>query len=419
MMVPQLRTADPSNGDSERHASNLELFFDLVFVVAVGALAEGLTGDPSPFGFLHYAALFVPVWWAWVGYCFYADRFESDDAVHRLMTLAAMLAVTALAVSIPGAFSGHSGAVRFAISYVVVRLGLICLYVRAHIHERRARPLTSRFLLGFALGAVAWLASVWIESPGRYALWGLGMAVELCTPLISASAIKRVPFHASHIRERLGLFTLIVLGETIVLNTTRLVEDRPEAAALLVAAAGFLLVTGLWWIYFDSVDEAPLRQWIVAGQTYLYGHLFVFGGIAAAGVGILLASRAAVRPPLPDGGRWALCGGPAAFLFALGLIQLANARRWQDPVGWTRLASAAVAATLAGIDFGLSPFALEGLLVAGLGVEVLVERHIARGRFGRLRPGAGPAGRGVAPPSAPGDHESQNDDDGHQGRRWQ
>jgi low temperature requirement protein LtrA len=108
---PQLRTIDDSE---ERHASALELFFDLVFVVAVAELGQTLSRHVSANGFLHFAVLFVPVWWAWVGYTFYADRFDTDDVVFRLSILGAMVLVAWLAVEIPSAFDDSGGGARFA-----------------------------------------------------------------------------------------------------------------------------------------------------------------------------------------------------------------------------------------------------------------------------------------------------------------
>src|SRR3982751_5319244 len=87
----RLRTLDANMG--ERHASWLELFFDLVFVLAVAEVARTLAGHSDSGGLLKYAALFVPVWWSWVGFTFYADRFESEEAAYRILMFAGMLAV--------------------------------------------------------------------------------------------------------------------------------------------------------------------------------------------------------------------------------------------------------------------------------------------------------------------------------------
>jgi low temperature requirement protein LtrA len=346
-----------------RHASALELFFDLVLAVAIAALGELLARDTSLGGFLRYGALFVPVWWAWVGYTFYADRFETDDLIYRLLVLLAMLAIAGIALNTTLAFSSRSASRVLAASYVAVRLILLVLYARAYRHEPRARPLCGSYLIGFSIGAAFWLASVFLDPPLRYELWAAGLAVELATPLLSVSAIKRVPYHASHIPERLGSFTIVVLGETVALTATG-VTGRLHPAAALIAAAGFFLAAALWWIYFEFVDDSPMRRGLVAGQTYVYGHLLVFLGITATAAGVLLAIRTGNAGALSAGKRWALCGGPAIFLVAIGVIHLVNTRRLRDARVWARFGTSAAAAALAVLGAPLSPLALVGLLLA-------------------------------------------------------
>jgi len=355
-----------------RHASALELFFDLVLAVAIAALGELLAHDTSLRGFLRYGALFVPVWWAWVGYTFYADRFETDDLIYRLLVLLAMLAIAGIALNTSLAFSSLSASRVLAASYVGVRLILLLLYARAYRHEPRARPLCGSYLVGFSIGAAFWLASVFIDPPVRYELWAAGLVVELATPLLSVSAIKRVPFHASHIPERLGSFTIVVLGETVALTATG-VTSRLHPAAALIAAGGFFLAAALWWIYFEFVDDSPMRRGMVAGQTYVYGHLLVFLGITATGAGVLLAIRTANAVGLSAGERWALCGGPAIFLVAIGVIHLVNTRQLREARVWARFGTGAAAAGLAVLGSPLAPLTLEGILLALLGAPAALE----------------------------------------------
>ena len=355
-----------------RHASALELFFDLVLAVAIAALGELLAHDTSLRGFLRYGALFVPVWWAWVGYTFYADRFETDDLFYRLLVLLAMLAIAGIALNTSLAFSSRSASRVLATSYVAVRLILLALYARAYRHEPRARPLCGSYLVGFSIGAACWLASVFVDPPLRYELWAAGLAVELATPLLSVSAIKRVPYHASHIPERLGSFTIVVLGETVALTVTG-VTSRLHPAASLIAAGGFFLAAALWWIYFEFVDDSPMRGGMLAGQTYVYGHLLVFLGITATGAGVLLAIRTGNAGGLSAGARWALCGGPAIFLVAIGVIHLVNTRRLRDVRVVARFGTGAAAAALAVAGSRVSPLTLVGLLLALLVANAVVE----------------------------------------------
>jgi low temperature requirement protein LtrA len=307
-----------------------------------------------------------------VGYTFYADRFESDDPIYRLLVLFAMLAIVGVAVNTPFAFSRPAASRMLAASYLAVRLTLLVLYVRAYRHELRARPLCGRYLVGFSIGAGFWLVSVFVGTPARYELWALGLVAELITPLLSSSAISGVPYHASHIPERFGSFTIIVLGETVILTATG-VTSQLRAQAGIMAAIGFFVTACLWWIYFEFVDASPFRRGLVAGQTFVYGHLLVFLGITATGAGVLLAAHTGNRFALSAGERWALCGGPAAFLLAIGAIHLVNARRVGDGRAWTRFGTATAVCCLAAFGGKLFPLRLEGLLLALLIVHAALE----------------------------------------------
>jgi low temperature requirement protein LtrA len=320
--------------------------------------------------------LFVPVWWAWVGYTFYADRFDTDDLVLRLAMLTAMLAVAWLAVEIPGVFESPGGAARFAAAYAAVRLVLVGLYLRAHYHEPQARPLTRRYIAGFTAGATLWLASAWVPSPARYVLWAIGVMVELTPPLLSSAAFRRVPFHISHIPERFAAFTIIALGETVLLVATGMGSEHLGAEGAVSAVFGFVVAACLWWLYFEFADATPLARRLLAPQTYAYGHLLVFAGITATGAGALLAIRAGADT-LEPGGRWALCGGGAAFLSAIAAIQLANVGSWCDRRIWSRLTTAALPAALAGAGGTIAADALTISVAALLIATVLAEAALA------------------------------------------
>ena len=209
---PRLRTLE--DADNERHATWLELFFDLVFVVAIAQLADGLAEDPSVRGFLIFVGLFVAVWWAWVGYTFYADRFDTDDPPHRVLMIAGMFAVAVLASVIPDAFHGETA--RFALAYAGVRAIVVLLNARAWWHLPAARPLLNVYIPAFATSIVLFVVSAAVEPPHRYWLWAVALAIDLGTPLASGRRIRLVPIHASHIPERVGLFTIIVFGESVL-----------------------------------------------------------------------------------------------------------------------------------------------------------------------------------------------------------
>jgi len=352
--------------DEERHATWLELFFDLVFVVVVAQLANRLARDTSGDGFLRAAGLFVPALWAWMGFAFYANRFDTDDVVYRVLKLVAMLGIVALAVSVRSATTAD-GSIAFASAYVSVRVVLLILYVRArrHLHGA-ARRIATLYLSGFGLGASLWLASVLVAPPARFALWGVGLAVELAMPLLAWREIRATPVNVPHITERFGLFFIIVLGEAVagVVAGTSHVAFGGQVS--LTAAGSFVIAACLWWIYFDYADTSVIGRGLM-GLVYVYGHFVLLAGVVAMGVGIRLAIQEAARGGLPAGTRWALCGGVALYLLALSVFH--SAAEWttsRDRVLLGRLAITALVLVLALAGSVLSPAALAGLVALGL-----------------------------------------------------
>ena len=370
LQAPQLRTVEHPGED--RRATWLELFFDLVFVVAVAQLSNSLSKDVSIEGFLIFCGLFVPVWWAWVGYTFYADRFDTDDVVHRVLMLAGMFAAGGLASAVPGAAAG-TGSRGFAIAYVAVRAIMLVLYARAWRALPAARPLVTGYMAGFATAASLWLVSLAVPTPARYAVWAVALAIDLGTPLASRRNIALVPVHTSHIPERIGLFTLIVLGETVlaVVLGTESVSWSLDVA--LVAAFGFAIGASFWWLYFDYVDTSLLRRSIWAGQLYLYSHLPLVAGLTAVGVGVKLAIKETGAPGLPDGARWVLCAGIALAFGAVAVLHLATTRSRRDPDVWLRAGTAVLALVLAVAGGGLGPIVVVGVLAVALVGQVVVE----------------------------------------------
>jgi low temperature requirement protein LtrA len=371
---PPQHREDESRGD--RHSSNMELFFDLVFALAVTELGEALVSRPTVAAMVRLALLFVPVWWAWVGYTFYADRFESDDASYRILMITAMVATTWLVVAIPHAFERGGGSIRFALSYVLVRLLLITLYGRAYRHMPAARPLIVRYVTGFGIGAGLWLCSLLVPPPARYLLWGAGLLCELTPPVVSARAMRQAPFHPAHIPERFGNFIIVVLGEGGALGGLRIVTGPLTWDTIAVAGVGLLIAAAQWWLYFDCVDATPLRRWVPTGITYVYGHLLVFGGLITTGVGVMLSTLIAAGAPAGPSARIALCAGPAMFVVAIGVIHLTNVLPHGDARGWSRLATGTALAGLAPLSAGAPPLVIELVILAALAGQTALELRL-------------------------------------------
>jgi low temperature requirement protein LtrA len=378
---PQLRTLDDQG---ERHATWLELFFDLVFVISIAEVVHSLEDYRSLGDFLGTAGLFVAVWWAWVGYTVYADRFDTDDLLHRALVLAGMLAVIAMALSVHDAL--HGGAAQFALSFVAVRGIVLLLNARARRHAAAARPLLNLYLVAFSIGASLWLVSVFVPEPARYVLWGVALLIELSAPWVGRHQIARAPIHASHLVERFGLFTLIVLGESVISVAQGAADVDWTAATVAAAVGGFVAVVGLWWLYFDRLEDAAIRS-VLQGLVWNYAHLPLLAGLVSVAVGTEYAVIEASTGQLERATALSLGAGTALYLLATVVIGLA-VRRTADRVRWLALGAGALALAI-GLVWPLGlPVGLLVVLDLMLVVLVVVEST------GRLRPesaaGTGP-----------------------------
>jgi low temperature requirement protein LtrA len=387
---PQLRTLDDQG---ERHATWLELFFDLVFVISIAELVHTLEDYRTLADFLGTAGLFVAVWWAWVGYTVYADRFDTDDLLHRVLVLAGMLAVIAMALSVHDAL--HGGSARFALTFVAVRGIVLVLNARARRHAAPARPLLNLFLAAFSTGAALWLLSVFVPEPARYVLWGVALVIELSAPWVGYRQIARAPIHASHLVERFGLFTLIVLGESVISVAQGAADVDWTAATLAAAVAGFLVVAGLWWLYFDRLEEGAVRS-VLRALVWNYAHLPLLAGLVSVAVGTEYAIRGAATGTLDRTTTVALGGGTALYLLSTVVIGLAVRRGADRRLGlWLGAAAVSLAVGLAwpvGLPVGLL-VALDLVLAALVAVEAAwfaARFHVEQGRAWEApgRPGA-------------------------------
>ncbi len=369
---PRLRTQ--AEEDGERHATWYELYFDLVFVAAVAQLASALSREPTLAGFARFAGLFVPIAWAWSGFTFYANRFDTDDVAYRLVKAVAMLAIAAVAISVHSVMRGGHGSVTFAVGYGVTRGCLLVLYARARRHvEGPGRRLIHWYLFGFSAGAAAWLVSIAIPGPERYWLWAGGLAVELAMPLLGWRALGEAAINAPHVTERFGQFFIIVLGESVVAVVAGIAGTHFSAAASAVAVAGFAIALCLWWIYFDLADTSVVGRGLL-GLVFVYAHFPLLAGVAAVGAGTKIAITHADAASLGAGARWAIGGGLACYLLSLALLHIAA--EWssiRDRAFLGRLACSALAVGLAGGGAALRPVVFVAILAVALVAQLVLE----------------------------------------------
>ena len=294
-----------------------------MFVVAVSQLAHELSSNVSWRGFLEYAGLFAPLWWTWIGTTFYANRFDSDDPIRRVMMGLQMLAIAFLAVNIHHAWDDSS--TGFALGYIVSRILLIGEYLRAAKHIPAARSLIYPMNVGFALGVTCWIISLWVPAPWKFALWAAGLLIDFSAPFIVAKAQRQLPPHAEHLPERFGLFTIIVLGEAVIAVVNGVSDMDWGINSAATATLGFIAAFGRWWLYFENALDGALEKArntgrILIAQVWLYGHLPLVVGLAAAGIGVEHMVISTQSAALPDNERWLMAGSVGLCYLALAIL---------------------------------------------------------------------------------------------------
>jgi low temperature requirement protein LtrA len=361
----------------DRHASWLELFFDLVVVVAVANLGEVLHHDPSPGGAATFVGLLIPVWWAWISYSYFADLFDDDSPPHRLAQLAGMLGMIVLAVTLTGGVDrdGH----LFALAYGALFLLLTAMYARVGATEPRAAELCRWYTAGSALGAGLWLVSAAVPAPGRYVLWAVALVANASiSGPVAYARMRSQPAQVSHMPERFGLFTIVVLGETVLSVVGGIGATDWRAASTVTAVAGFVIGAGIWWVYFGGFDEEAISRAIAGGRSaqvrsfvYGYGHLVIYAAIVAVGVGVEIAiEHAAEGTEAP-----AMLGWAVAALIA-GFVLISIGPRWTTvPAILAAKAGLAVGAVVA-CAVGLPAAVATSIVAAGWALLVATEVHL-------------------------------------------
>ncbi|MET9464738.1 low temperature requirement protein A [Streptomyces sp. NPDC006544] len=338
-----------SRDESHRASTPLELFFDLCFVVAVAqagarlvhALAEGHPGT----GVIGYFFVFFGVWWAWMNFTWFASAYDCDDVPYRIATLVQITGVLVYAAGVSQAFDRNDWTVA-VIGYLIMRVALTAQWLRAAAGEDgEARTANLKYAAGLVVCQAGWVALLFAPDATKRWLFLLLAAAELVVP-VWAEHGHPTPWHAHHIVERYGLFTIIVLGETIAASTVAVKSaiDEHEALGELLplAAGGLLIVFAAWWIYF----AAPMHERLTSNREAIpwgYGHLLVFASGAAIGAGIEVAVEHAVgKAHISQAAANASVTVPAA-LFLL-MVWLLHSRHFkQGPAQQLTLPVAAVA----------------------------------------------------------------------------
>jgi len=305
----------------------LELFFDLVFVLALTQCTALMAADPTWSGLAQGILVLAVLWWSWTGYAWLTSVLDPEEGAVRIAIFAAMAAFLIVSICVPDAFGDL--ALEFALAYGLVRAMHIALFLIASSDDPDLRRSVIGLAASTAVAVGLLMAASFFDGLAQGGVWLLAMAFDMALPFIFGTAGWKL--EPAHFTERHGLIIIIALGESIVAIGVG-AEVRLDWGIVAAAALGISLVAAMWWIYFDIVAlvsrrrlvqaEAGREQNALARDSYSYIHLPMVAGIVLVALG-LKKTLAYVKEPLEIELTFALMGGLAIYL--LGLV----AFRWR------------------------------------------------------------------------------------------
>ncbi|HEY3959949.1 MAG TPA: low temperature requirement protein A [Solirubrobacteraceae bacterium] len=306
----------------------LELFFDLVFVLALTQCTALIVHTPTWEGMLKGMLVLGVLWWSWVGYAWLTSVLDPEEGAVRLVMFAAMAAFLVAALCVPGAFGAE--ALLFACTYAVVRTAHIMLFMLASREDAALRSSVIGLAASTAIAVGLLLLAAFTSGAVQLGLWGVALALDAGGPfLFGADGWKLVP---GHFAERHGAIVIIALGESIVAIGVG-AKAVIGAGVVVAAVLGIVVAAALWWAYFDVVAIVAGRRLEkaaegrerneIARDSYSYLHFPMVAGIGLIAVGMKLTIEH-VGSPLKLVAATALLGGAALYLLAHVAFRLRN-----------------------------------------------------------------------------------------------
>ena len=364
----------------------LELFFDLVFVLALTQCTALMADDPSWEGLARGLLILGVLWWSWVGYSWLTSVVDPEEGVVRFAIFGAMAGLLVVALCVPEAFDDR--ALLFACAYGVVRAAHIVLFVVASGDTPELRRSVWGLAAGTATGVGLLLAASLADGAVQGGLWALALLLDMGEPyLFGSEGWKLVP---GHFAERHGLIIIIALGESIVAIGVGAEGLSVDAGVVAAAVLGIAVAAGLWWLYFDIVALVAQRrlskaavgreQNEIARDSFSYLHFPMVAGIVLVALG-LKKTLEHVGDPLETVPAVAMLGGTALYLLAHVAFRWRNVHRFSVQ----RLICAAVLCALIPVATEVAALVTLGGLVVALAVLIAYETvHFAELRD-RLR----------------------------------
>lgn len=321
----------------------IELFFDLVFVFAVTQLSHSLIAHPDLTTLLQTLVLAWAVWWLWIDTTWVTNWLDPDKTPVRTMLLVLMLLGLLMSSAIPEAFEGK--ALLFAVPYVAIQVGRTVFTVWAmgrHWPENATNFV--RITVWLSVSGVFWIAGALVDEHLRPALWITAALIDVVGP----RALFWVPFmgptdpttwsvRGSHMAERVALFLIISLGESIIVTGTAFAELRLDATTLLAFLAAFASTVLMWLLFFDRSERSATEYFssraepgMVAQTAYTYVPFLLIAGIVLTAV----ADELVLLHPLGHTDTWTaglICGAAAVYLLGNAFFRRATGGRWSTP----------------------------------------------------------------------------------------
>jgi low temperature requirement protein LtrA len=367
-------------GDVER-VTPLELFFDLVFVLAITQCSALMVHEPTWAGLAKGLLTLGVLWWSWVGYAWLTSVVDPEEGTVRVAMFAAMAAMLVVSLCVPEAFGDN--ALLFACAYAVVRYGQIWLFILASRDDPHLRRSVGMLLVSTSIGVGFLVVASFTDGLLQGALWAVALLLDMGGPYVyDSSGWKLVP---GHFAERHGLIVLIALGESIVAIGAG-AEVGVGTGVVVAAVVSTAVSAALWWLYFDVValvaarrlsNAAPGRERNeVARDSFSYLHFPMVAGIVLVAVGFE-ETLVGVDEHLHLVPAVALLGGTALYLVAHVAFRWRNVHRF----GYQRLVAAGVCLLLIPVALHLPALATLTLLAIVLVILIVDERR----RFAELR----------------------------------
>ena len=267
---------------TDRQATWLELFFDLIFVVALGKVTHFLThvhhGHLDTGIWWKFFLVFIPLWWIWVGHTVYSNRFDADTRIHRVITLFLMSLIVLMSVVLGTDFS-HSH-LLFVLLYSVARFVIVGMYFSASRSHPDTAGFTSKVALFFGAGALISLSSIFFPFPLAILVFYAGLLFDILSPVFFRNVLQAPPVDREHLVERIGLLAIILLGESIISMSSGITNVTWNIPTITTAIFGFAFVCMIWWIYFDSFVFLIESKFDVSGTGILYSQLLTYMALA-------------------------------------------------------------------------------------------------------------------------------------------